>query len=205
MSTLPTKRYSVEEYLDLEEGADYKSQFYNGEIFAMAGASFPHNQIALNIAAELREKLRGTPCQALPSDVLIKCRTGLFTYADAVVVCGEPEVIRHRGLDVLLNPKVIVEVLSESTESFDRGKKFTHYKTIDSFEEYLLVAQDRYFVDHFQRDDDGSWRLNSVTGLDGTVKFGSVTCSLLMSQIYERVHITTDDWAGSPDPPEERP
>lgn len=205
MSMLPTRRYTVEEYLDLEEAADDKSQFYNGEIFAMAGASLPHNQIALNIAAELREKLRGTPCQALPSDVLIKCRTGLYTYADALVVCHEPQIIKHRGLDVLLNPKVIVEALSESAESFDRGKKFTHYKTIDSFEEYLLVAQDRYFVDHFQRDKDGSWRLNSVTGMDGTVNLDAVPCSLLMSRIYERVHITIDDWAGSPEPPEERP
>jgi Uma2 family endonuclease len=189
MSSLLKKRYTVEEYLDLEEGAEYKSQYFDGEIFAMAGASLAHNRIVSNVVAELHQKLRGTPCEVLPSDMLIRCRTGLHTYADAVVVCGNPEIIKHRGVHVLLNPQVIVEVLSDSTESFDRGKKFTHYRSIPTFREYLLIAQDRYCIDHFWRDEEGSWRLNGVTGLDGLVEFRSQECALYLSAVYERVEI----------------
>jgi Uma2 family endonuclease len=189
MSTLPKKRYTVDEYLDLEEGASYKSQYYDGEIFAMAGASLSHNRIVANIVSELREKLRGTDCEVLPGDMMIQCPTGLYSYADVVVVCGKPDVMKHRGVHVLLNPQVIVEVLSDSTESFDRGKKFAHYRSIPKLTEYLLVAQDRYSVDHFWRGQSDEWGLNAVNGPDASVQFKSLKCAMAMTAVYERVEV----------------
>ncbi|MEX2141810.1 MAG: Uma2 family endonuclease [Pirellulales bacterium] len=189
MSTLPQKRYTVEEYLNLEEGAEYKSQYYDGEIFAMAGASLSHNRIAANVVGILHDKLRGTACEVLPSDLMIKCPTGLYSYADTIVVCGKPEIMKHRDVHVLLNPQVIIEVLSDSTESFDRGKKFAHYRSIPSLAEYLLVAQDRYCIDQFWRDQTNDWRLDAVNGCDGIVEVKSLACSLAMSAVYERVEI----------------
>jgi Uma2 family endonuclease len=189
VSTAAKKRFTVEEYLDLEEGAAYRSQYYDGEIFAMSGASLTHNRISVDIAGELRDQLRGSRCEVLPSDLMVKCPSGLFTYADVLVICGRPETIKRRGVEVLLNPQIVIEVLSDTTESFDRGKKFVHYRSIPSLKEYLLVAQDRYSIDHFWCDSEGAWRLDPVNGRDATVEFKSLKGSLKLAAAYERVEV----------------
>jgi len=201
MSTLPTKRYTVEEYLDLETTARYKSQFYRGEIFAMAGASLRHNRIVGNLVRELGNKLSGTSCEVLPSDLLIQCPTDLYTYADAIVVCGPPRITRNRGVDVLLNPQVIIEVLSHSTESFNLTDKFTHYQSIASLKEYILVSQERARIEHFSRADDGAWRLTIVAGEDAIVHFTSLSATLEMSAIYERVNVAAVEFIPRTKPP----
>ena len=187
MSTLAKKHFTVEEYFEVEARTEYKNEYYQGEIFAMAGATIAHNDIVANLIGELRNRLRGSPCRVMPSDTRIKCRTNLYTYADALIVCGEREILKFKNLETLLNPRVVFEVLSESTESYDRGKKFEHYQTIPSFEEYVLVAQDRAHVDHFVRQSDGSWRLTMMDGLDSTFRLATVDCALPFQAIFEGV------------------
>ncbi len=187
MSTLAKKHYTVEEYFELEARAEYKNEYYQGEIFAMAGATIAHNDIVANLIGELRETLRGSPCRVMPSDTRIKCRTSLYTYPGALIVCGEREILKFQNLETLLNPRVVFEVLSESTESYDRGKKFEHYQSIATFEEYVLVAQDRAHVDHFVRQTDGSWRLTMMDGLESTLRLATVNCALPFQAIFEGV------------------
>jgi Uma2 family endonuclease len=135
-------------------------------MFAMTGGSFPHALIIGNLAGELRQQVKGRGCKVCPNDLRVRVReTGLYTYPDVVVVCGEPRLDgEHR--DTLLNPTLIVEVLSPATEVYDRGEKFEHYRTIDSLAEYLLVAQDKPRVDHYLRQDGNRWLLTAVSGLD---------------------------------------
>jgi Uma2 family endonuclease len=187
MSTLAKKRFTVEEYFDVEARTEYKNEYYHGEIFAMAGATIAHNDIVANLITAIGERLRGTPCRVMPSDTRIKCRTNLYTYADSLIVCGEREVLKYQKLETLLNPRVVFEVLSESTESYDRGKKFEHYQTIESFEEYVLVAQDRPHIDHFVRQSAGSWRLTMIDGLESKLKLATVGCELPFQVIFEGV------------------
>ena len=140
MSSLPKARFTPEEYLALERQAEYRSEFFHGEIFAMAGASREHNLIAGNVSRELGNQLKGRPCETYQSDMRVKVSdTGLYTYPDVVVACGEL-AFEDDEVDTLLNPTLLIEVLSESTESYDRGKKFGYYRTIQSLAEYLLVA-----------------------------------------------------------------
>src|SRR5262249_54874860 len=142
MSVQPRRWYTPEEYLALEEDADFKSEYFGGEIFAMAGASEEHNTITANVVAEVRQQFRGTPCRVYTSDMRVKGEaTGLYTYPDVVAACGERRFER-RGTDSLLNPTVIFEVLSPTTESYDRGRKFENYRQIESLREYILIAQE---------------------------------------------------------------
>src|SRR5258707_11211141 len=139
MSAAPQKRYTPQEYLALERAAPFKSEYYRGEIFAMAGATRQHCRIGANLVARVDEQLRSTPCEAFGSDLRVRVLpTGLYTYPDVTVACGELE-FEDRAGDTLLNPKAIFEVLSESTEAYDRGKKFDHYRHIPSLTEYVLV------------------------------------------------------------------
>jgi Uma2 family endonuclease len=187
MSTVAKKHYTVEEYFELEARTEHKNEYYRGEVFAMAGASVAHNDIVVNLIIAIGERLRGTTCRVMPSDIRIKCRTDLYTYADALIVCGERELLKLQGLETLLNPKVIFEVLSDSTESYDRGKKFQNYQSIPSFQEYVLVAQDRPHVDHFVREPDGSWRLRMINGIESTLRLPTVDCELPFRAIFEGV------------------
>ncbi len=187
MSTVAKKRYTVEDFFELEARTDYKNEYFQGEVFAMAGATIAHNDIVANLTIAIGERLRGLPCRVMPSDTRIKCRSILYTYADTLIVCGEREIFRYKNLETLLNPRVIFEVLSESTESYDRGKKFEHYQTIPSFQEYVLVAQDRPHVDHFVRQSDDSWRLKMLDGLESALRLASVDCELPFQAIFDRV------------------
>lgn len=181
----PKTRLTVEQYLALERKAETKSEYLNGEVFAMTGATREHNLIVLNVGASLHAQLRGRSCEAYIGDMRVRVSTtGLFTYPDVVVVCGEPDL--DNGFDTLLNPTLIVEVLSESTEDYDRGTKFAHYRTIPSLSEYVLVAQKEVHVEHFIRQADG-WLLTETSDLGDTVELPSIGCRLSLKDVYERV------------------
>ncbi|HEX3525909.1 MAG TPA: Uma2 family endonuclease [Thermoanaerobaculia bacterium] len=178
-----------EEYLEIERRAEIRSEYLDGEMFAMAGASFEHNAIVANLIGELRQKLKGKSCQVLPSDLRIHVpATGLYTYSDVLVVCGEPRLEDHHH-DTLLNPTLIIEVLSPSSEAYDRGKKFEHYRSIESFVEYLLVTQDEPRVEQYLRQPAGRWLFTAVAGLDATIALPSIQCELSLAEVYDRVEL----------------
>jgi Uma2 family endonuclease len=187
MSTGPKHFITPEEYLNRERQAEHRSEYYRGEMFAMAGASANHNWIVLNTGSHLREQLKSKPCRVYPSDLKLRVEaTGLFTYPDLSIVCGEPRLESDHG-DVLLNPVVLVEVLSDSTEAYDRGKKFEHYRTIPSLQHYILITQDRHSIDCFTRSNGESWNLTSCKGLSGKITLEAIECELLGSEVYDKV------------------
>jgi Uma2 family endonuclease len=180
---------SPAEYLALERQAEYKSEYLNGDIFAMTGASRKHNLITGNMSAEFVRQLKGRSCEAYSSDMRVKVTaTGLYTYPDVVVVCGEPQ-FEDDFVDTLLNPTVLVEVLSTSTERYDRIAKSSYYRTLDSLAEHLLVAQDKHRVEQYVRQPDGQWLLFDYRSLDNTVELKSIDCSLALRDIYDKVSI----------------
>src|ERR1700722_2289516 len=157
MSSPPKSYLTPEQYLEIERKADFKSEYYNGEMFAMSGARLAHIQVVANAMRELGQQLRRQPCQPLSSDMRVQvANTGLYTYPDIVVVCGEPK-FRDDSFDTLLNPTVIVEVLSESTQLYDREKKFELYRSIESFQEYLIISSLHVGAELFTRQPGGGW------------------------------------------------
>src|SRR5689334_6592679 len=155
-------------------------------MFAMAGASLAHSMITANLLGDLQQQLRRTLCRVLTSDTRVSVPSGLYTYPDALVVCGEPQLLEGGNPDTLLNPTLIVEVLSPSTEAYDRGRKFEHYQTIVSLKQYLLVASDRCRIDLFTRRPEG-WVLSSADQLDSTISLDSIRCKLALADVFERV------------------
>jgi Uma2 family endonuclease len=193
MSSVPKTYYTPQEYLAIERQAEFKSEYLAGEMFAMSGASRKHNLIAGNVNGEARYQLRDRPCEVYQSDMRVKVSpTGLYTYPDVVIVCGEPE-FEDEHVDTLLNPTVLVEVLSESTEGYDRGKKFEHYRRLPSVREYVLIAQDRFHVEKHTRRQDGSWLLWETNDAGDTVHLESIGCRLKLSDIYAKVQIPPDE------------
>jgi len=187
MSTQPTPRLTSAEYLALERSADIKGEFFDGEIFAMAGASREHNLIVGNFIRELGNQLRNGPCEVYPGDMRVKVdATGLYTYPDVVVACEKP-TFEDDYVDTLLNPTLLVEVLSESTEKYDRGKKSGHYRQLASLQEYVLVSQDEPHVEHYARQNDGHWILTEASGLEASIELPAVGGLLLLSEVYARV------------------
>ena len=185
---LPKHRFiSPDEYLARERAAETKSEYLRGEIYAMSGGSPEHSTIIVNVTAAIVAQLKGKPCRAHSSDMKVRSTTtGLYSYPDLSVVCGEVRFHDERR-DVLVNPTAIVEVLSPSTERFDRGKKFAQYQQIETFRDYLLISQEEPRVEHFSRDDKGGWYYRSIVGLDGQVTIPSIGCTLLLSDVYDRV------------------
>lgn len=183
------KFYTPEEYLLLEREAETKSEYFLGEIFAMAGASIEHNALVANLIQSIGFKLKGKPCRVYPSDLRVKVnRNGLYTYPDVTIVCGKP-VLEDDKNDTLLNPKVIFEVLSETTEKYDRGKKFQLYRELDSLEEYVLVSQEFQRVEKYSRDVSGFWRLQDCTPKSPLLTLSAIECELSLSEIYENTDI----------------
>lgn len=189
-------RYTVEEYLALERGSEERHEFLDGEIYAMAGESNEHADISVNLVVELGSQLKGTPCRVWTKDSKVlsgpairsyKSIKGLFCYPDIVVVCGEPRFLdEHR--DVLLNPTLIIEVLSPSTESFDRGEKFWRYRThLVSLTDYVQVSQALPLIEHFRRQSNDEWVLSTVSDMAGSLHLASINCTLRMSEVYDRV------------------
>jgi len=189
VSTQPTTFLTPEQYLEIERQAQFKSEYYRGQMFAVAGGKAPHNLLSIRLASELDQQLRKKPCQVYGSDMRVRVSaTGLYTYPDVSVVCAEAQFADDE-LDTLLNPSVIVEVLSPSTEAYDRGRKFEHYRSIDSLAEYLLVSSDRMQVELFARQPDGHWLLTAASGPDGVIELRSINCRLALRDLYEKVEI----------------
>jgi Uma2 family endonuclease len=187
MATQPEPRLSPDEYLRAERGSPEKHEYFGGEIFAMGGASESHNVIVVNVVAELRQQLKGRPCKTYPSDLRVKVEaTGLYTYPDVTVVCGNAR-FEDEHVDTLLNPTLIVEVLSPSTEAYDRGKKSEHYRRLDSLREYVLAWQDRCRIEHYVRQPEGHWLLSETTDLDAVVDLPSIGCRLALSEVYDKL------------------
>jgi Uma2 family endonuclease len=194
VASLARQRLTEAEYLEIERAAETKSEFFNGEMFGMAGARMPHILITANVAGELRDQLRGRPCLVLPADMRVKVSdTGLYTYPDVVVVCDEPQV-EDAELDTLLNPTLIVEVLSRSTEAYDRGDKFAHYRRLESLKEYVLIAQDRPRIERFVRQGESQeWVLTEVSDPQGRVTLASIGCELALAEVYDKVPLPAEN------------
>ena len=187
MTALPHQYHTPASYLEFERASEEKHEFLAGEIFAMAGASERHNLIMGNTLASLHGQLRGRDCRVYPSDMRVKiAATGLYTYPDISVVCGGSE-FEDDQRDTLLNPAVIIEVLSPTTEAYDRGKKFQHYRTLASLQEYLLIAQDVPRIEHYVRQPDNQWLLSDLGGGSGAVHLPSIGCALALVDVYEGV------------------
>ena len=187
MSTAEKSLLTPEQYLARERAADFRSEFYRGEMFAMAGASPAHTRIKDNLARHTGNQLENGPCYVLTSDLRVKVSaTGLYTYPDMVVICDEPQ-LEDKVLDTLLNPRVVVEVLSDSTEKYDRGVKFGHYRQLPSVQEYVLVAQDRPLLERYVRQPDDTWVLTACSGLPQTFEFGSIPARVPLADIYRGV------------------
>jgi Uma2 family endonuclease len=191
MATAALTHYTPEEYLALERNAEFKSEYLDGRIVAMTGATIEHATITGNVHGELRTRLRGGPCRAFVSDMRVQVGGGRrYTYPDVTAVCGEPRLM-DATLDTLMNPVLIVEVLSPSTEAYDRGEKFQHYRAIDTLREYVLIAQDRVLVERYVRSGE-FWTLSAITDLDASLELTSVGCTIPLREIYENVEVTSE-------------
>ncbi len=179
------------EYLRIERTATCRSEYFRGEMFAMAGGSPTHSRIKTNVLGELRNRMKGNPCAPYDSDLRVKCPTGLYTYPEASVFCSELEFDDEQR-DTVLNPTLLIEVLSKSSEAYDRGKKFDHYRTIPSLREYVLVSQDEPMVQRFLRNDDDTWTLSAVADLKQAVKLQSLGIELPLAEVYERVDFAAE-------------
>jgi Uma2 family endonuclease len=174
-----------EEYLETERAATYKSEYYQGEIFAMAGAGNNHNIITANLTGMLYGFLRGKGCTVYPSDMRLHIpENGLYTYPDVMVICGKKEFLDDKK-DTMTNPVLVVEVLSESTESYDRGRKFGFYRSIPPLREYLLVDSQRIHAERYLKNESGIWELHDSSGLEGHLHLSSVNFDLPLAELYE--------------------
>jgi Uma2 family endonuclease len=188
MSAQPARKCTPQEYLAIERQNDVKSEYWSGEMFAMAGASEAHNLIVLNVGAELRAQLKGKSCRVYPSDMRVRIpRKPSYKYPDVSVVCGQPRFEDdHR--DILLNPLVIVEVLSPSSESYDRGAKFREYRAIDALQEYVLISQEQPLIERYMRQAQTRfWTLSDAAGLDERLVLESIACELALAEVYAQV------------------
>ena len=187
-------KVSEQEYLAFERASEERHEYADGEIFAMSGGTYAHSAIMSNILIELGSALRGRKCKAHGADMRIHIpSTRRYTYADALVVCGEP-ILTDDVRDALENPVVIVEVLSDSTEKYDRGDKFAHYRSIPSFRDYVLVSQKKVCVEHFRRQADGLWLLR-IAGAGERVLLESAGCELVVDDAYLDV-VLSDEATG---------
>ena len=198
MSTLIKTFFTPEQYLEIERKAEFRSEYYHGEMFAMSGAREPHVLLVGNTVFQLRVQLRSRPCRIYSNDMRVRVSaTGLYTYPDIAVVCGEREFLDDRR-DTLLNPGLIIEVLSESTEAYDRGRKSEHYRTLPSLREYLLIASDHISAELFTRQANGQWVLSEAHRPEDIVQIDSIGCQLKMSDLYEDVEFAPTAPAESP-------
>ncbi|MBI5504503.1 MAG: Uma2 family endonuclease [Deltaproteobacteria bacterium] len=196
MQLQAARRCTTDEYLALERSHPERHQYLAGEMFAMGGASERHNLVVMNAAGELRTQLKGRPCRTYANDMRVKVApTGLYTYPDIVVVCGGPRFDDEQR-DTLVNPSVLIEVVSPSTEAYDRGEKFAHYRRLESLAEYVLIAQDAVHVEHYLRQSDNQWLLSETDRLDGMLRLPSIECELALAEIYDKVDLVGAAAAG---------
>jgi Uma2 family endonuclease len=193
----PESFYTEDEYLALERASQERREYLDGQIYLMAGESPAHGTICTNLTIEVGSQLKGTPCRAFSKDTKVRSgpipkipysAQGLYSFPDLVVVCGEPQYLDEYR-DVLVNPKVIIEVPSPTTEAFDRGEKFARYREhLDSLTDYVVVAQSMPLVEHFARQSNGEWaNAATATDLSETVVLNSIDCTLRLSEVYDRI------------------
>lgn len=188
MAANPKRKYTLEEYFDLELSTNERFEYFDGEIFAMSGVSENHAQVEGNSYLELRLALRDRQCRVFPANMRIKVPSlPPYRYADVSATCEKPVFEKIGGVDVVTNPTLIIEVLSDSTEAYDRGDKFTHYKSIPSLKEYLLIAQHRPHITQYVKQEDGSWSYSEVNELSASIQLASIDCVLELSEIYRDV------------------
>ena len=187
MAAEPNRLLTPAEYLARERAGELKHEYVAGEVYAMVGASREHNLIQTSVQASFYNQLASRQCEVYPSDMRVKIAAlGIYTYPDVTVVCGRPE-LEDSTFDTLLNPTVIVEIASPSTQGYDRGLKFQRYRLIPAFREYLLIAQDSRRVEHAIRQPDNSWSLAAYTGADDVITLPAVGCTLALADVYRKV------------------
>ena len=197
MSTSPKSLITPEQYLEIERRAEFRSEYYQGEMFAMAGplamagARRNHNLLAGNVFAQVHTQLRRRECEVYSNDMRVRVTTELYTYPDIAIACGQIEFL-DANEDTLLNPTVIMEVLSPSTEAYDRGKKFELYRSLDSLREYVLVSSDRIQIERYSRQAEGKWLLTAASRLEDTIELESAGCALSLADVYERVEFAAE-------------
>ena len=181
---------STDEYFAREETAEHRSEYYCGDVFAMAGGTPNHNRITVNLASLLNSQFRDRPCEAFSSDLRVQvARDVHYTYPDVAVVCGEL-ILAEGRTDTITNPVVIMEVLSESTRDYDRGTKFTAYRSIETLTDYILIDQDTVHIEYFSKELDGTWRLREFFNTEEVMEIKSIEAALPAKAIYERVALT---------------
>lgn len=198
MSAIPKQRFSEAEYLALESNSEIKHEYFHGEIFAMSGASPEHDRIFGNVFINLGVQLRGKPCEPFSSDIRVRISSRIYTYPDISVVCREAEFTPDNSPS-LANPTLIIEILSPSTESYDRGTKFQNYQTLESLQEYVLIAQDKARIETFIRNADNAWIFRQALGLEATIDLASIQCSLALADVYERITLPDEQIPPSPE------
>ncbi|MCU0645932.1 MAG: Uma2 family endonuclease [bacterium] len=187
MHKLAQKYFTAQEYLELEESAEYKSEYYKGEIFAMAGGSINHNQIIMNVGTQLSQTQPHHKCRSFATELKLWIEEiDLFTYPDLMIICDKPKFYSGR-IDTILNPLIIIEVLSRSTEAYDRGKKFQFYRSIPSFQEYILIDQYSVHIDQFYIDSTGKWSFKDYNDIKDILKFSKIDCDIPLEKIYHLV------------------
>lgn len=186
MRSAQHRRYTPEEYLELERAAEFKSEYLEGQIYAMAGASPTHSAILFNLNGQIAAQLKPL-CRGFSNDTKVQTSYGgLYAYPDLIVVCGEP-VFRDKKGDVLLNPTILFEVLSPSTEVYDRTEKFFRYQMLESFTDYVLIAQSEPRIEHFSRHPNSGWLFNLVKGMENSLSVASIECMLELARIYNGI------------------
>lgn len=180
--------FTVENYLEFERNQPERHEFLDGSVYAMAGESISHSTICFNLYRITGNELRGKRCRGFSPNMKITVNDrGLFAYPDLAIVCGEPEFYDNRK-DVIINPTVIFEVLSPSTESYDRGEKFLRYSNfIETLEDYILISQDEFLIEHFSKKENGGWEKSEIRGSDAILKIDSIECEIFLSELYELV------------------
>ena len=188
MSAQPKPKYSLEEYLELDKNSEERWEFWDGEIFNLSGVSRNHGLVEMNISIFLGARLMAKGCQLLPANIRIKVPSmPPYRYGDLSALCGQAQFEKIGGVDALINPSLIIEVLSDSTEAYDRGDKFTHYKSIPSFTEYLLIAQHRPHVSQFIKQSDSSWIYREFNSLADSIKLETMQSDLTLKEIYQNI------------------
>ena len=189
MVSNPVTKLTEEQYLAIDRAAEFRSEFVDGEMFAMSGGSLRHARLQRNLLFELQSALRDTGCEAFTSDMRVRVpATRMYAYPDVTVICGKP-VLSDEQQDILLNPVVIFEVLSPTTEKYDRGLKFQHYRAIESLKDYILVDQNQVLIEQFTRQDDNTWTLRDYQLLDQELTIPSINVSLPVRRIYDRIEL----------------
>jgi Uma2 family endonuclease len=196
------KRFSVEEYFKIDSDSPIRHEYVEGQIIDMAGGTDQHSQITFNLIGEVRSRLRGKPCQGRDGNLRVRFgRKVIYGYPDALIICGQPQFDpQAKGNSTLLNPSVLIEVLSETTEAYDRGRKFERYREIESFQEYVLVAQDRPSVEVYRRQPSGLWTLQPYLGIEASAAIVAAGIDLPLAEIYTGITFPPEKEESDPPP-----